>query len=206
MNKNQIKLVAFFTCLFLVVFPLLTLTSCNSSPVEKEGVLESLLPNLWVFLAHVVATITLMSICIWLVWKPTKESLAKRREYIANEIKDAENAKLRTLKQLQEAEQTKIKAFDEAKQIINNATIQAYQQKEQIQLEAKNIADKTRAAAESEAIKIKENMKNEMRKQIIDIAFDVSSSLLKEKVTQDDTEKFVDDFIQTLSEQKSSNK
>ena len=123
-----------------------------------------------------------------------------------NEIKDAENAKLRTLKQLQEAEQTKIKAFDEAKKIIDNATIQAYQQKEQIQLEAKNIADKTRAAAESEAIKIKENMKNEMRKQIIDIAFDVSSSLLKEKVTQDDTEKFVDDFIQTLSEQKSSNK
>ena len=206
MNKNQIKLVAFFTWLLLVVFPLLTLTSCNSSPVEKEGVLESLLPNLWVFLAHVVATITLMSICIWLVWKPTKESLAKRREYIANEIKDAENAKLRTLKQLQEAEQTKIKAFDEAKKIIDNATIQAYQQKEQIQLEAKNIADKTRAAAESEAIKIKENMKNEMRKQIIDIAFDVSSSLLKEKVTQDDTEKFVDDFIQTLSEQKSSNK
>ena len=206
MNKNQIKLVAFFTCLLLVVFPLLTLTSCKSSPVEKEGVLESLLPNLWVFLAHVVATITLMSICIWLVWKPTKESLAKRREYIANEIKDAENAKLRTLKQLQEAEQTKIKAFDEAKKIIDNATIQAYQQKEQIQLEAKNIADKTRAAAESEAIKIKENMKNEMRKQIIDIAFDVSSSLLKEKVTQDDTEKFVDDFIQTLSEQKSSNK
>ena len=206
MNKNQIKLVAFFTCLLLAVFPLLTLTSCNSSPVEKEGVLESLLPNLWVFLAHVVATITLMSICIWLVWKPTKESLAKRREYIANEIKDAENAKLRTLKQLQEAEQTKIKAFDEAKKIIDNATIQAYQQKEQIQLEAKNIADKTRAAAESEAIKIKENMKNEMRKQIIDIAFDVSSSLLKEKVTQDDTEKFVDDFIQTLSEQKSSNK
>ena len=41
MNKNQIKLVAFFTCLLLVVFPLLTLTSCNSSPVEKEGVLES---------------------------------------------------------------------------------------------------------------------------------------------------------------------
>ena len=107
---------------------------------------------------------------------------------------------------MQEAEQTKIKAFDEAKKIIDNATIQAYQQKEQIQLEAKNIADKTRAAAESEAIKIKENMKNEMRKQIIDIAFDVSSSLLKEKVTQDDTEKFVDDFIQTLSEQKSSNK
>ena len=192
--------------MLLVVFPLLTLTSCNSSPVEKEGVLESLLPNLWVFLAHVVATITLMSICIWLVWKPTKESLAKRREYIANEIKDAENAKLRTLKQLQEAEQTKIKAFDEAKKIIDNATIQAYQQKEQIQLEAKNIADKTRAAAESEAIKIKENMKNEMRKQIIDIAFDVSSSLLKEKITQDDTEKFVDDFIQTLSEQKSSSK
>ena len=49
-------------------------------------------------------------------------------------------------------------------------------------------------------------MKNEMRKQIIDIAFDVSSSLLKEKITQDDTEKFVDDFIQTLSEQKSSSK
>ena len=120
--KKSIKILLSISLWFAVIIPLFLSTSC--SPVEKEIVLDDLLPNLWVFLSHVFATVVLLLVSIYLVWKPTKTSLAKRHEYIQNEISQTEEIKKNALKQLAEAEQTKINAFNDAKKIIETANSQ----------------------------------------------------------------------------------
>ena len=194
--KKSFKILLLMFLGLAIIIPLFFSTSC--SPVQKETVLDDLLPNLWVFLSHIFATVVLLLVSIYLVWKPTKTSLEKRHEYIQNEIAQAEEIKKNALKQLADAEQTKINAFNDAKKIIETANDQAYQQKEEIERQALNNSEKIRTQAKYDAEKIKAEAEENMNKQIIDIAFAASNALLKSKVSEKDSETFVSDFINKL--------
>ena len=195
--KKSFKILLLMFLGLAIVIPLFFSTSC--SPVQKETVLDDLLPNLWVFLSHIFATVVLLLVSIYLVWKPTKTSLEKRHEYIQNEIAQAEEIKKNALKQLADAEQTKIDAFNDAKKIIETANDQAYQQKEEIERQALNNSEKIKTQAKYDVEKIKAEAKQDMNKKIIDIAFAASSALLKSKVSEKDSEAFVSDFIKKLN-------
>ncbi len=186
--------------LYLLVMSSVFLTSCT--PIDGQSVIESLFPNLWLFLMHVFATVVLLIIMIWLVYKPTKDSLKKRSEFIQKQIDDAQQLKLNAMKDLEKANETKIQAFNEANEIINNAKEQAYLAKEKIENEAKQVSKQIEIDANNEALKIKERMNKEMNEKIIDIAFSASAALLKKEVSNKDNQKFVDDFIKSIEKQK----
>ena len=67
--------------------------------------------------------------------------------------------------------------------------------KSQIETEAKNNAKKITEDAINEGIKIKTDAQAKIDKEILDIAFDATSSLLKKKVSRKDTDEFVKNFI-----------
>lgn len=190
------KLLLFTYLMGLMIIPLLTLTSC--APIDQAEVINDLLPNLWIFLAHIFATVVLLIICIWLVWRPTKNALAKRHDFIQKEIDDATNAKKDALKYLSEANDAKVKAFAEAKAIINNAEQQAYTRKEQIEEEAQINSKLIESKAQDDAARIKSNIQKNMNQQIIDLAFAASSALLKERVSKKDADEFVNEFIMAI--------
>lgn len=200
-----------FNKIFLIVFGVFfiapfcfSLSSCN--PISSEDVLNGILPNLWVFLSHLFATVVLLILCVWLVWKPSKQALKKRNEYIQDQIKQSEQAREESLKRLHEAEQEKINAHNEAQNILEVANNQAYQIKEQIESQAKNNAKKITDDAINEGIKIKTDISSKMNQQILDIAFDATSSLLKKKITRKDSDKFVEDFIDQVNKNKGESK
>lgn len=66
----------------------------------------------------------------------------------------------------------------------------------------RNNAKKITEDAVNDSIKIKEDIYSRMNKEILDIAFDASSSLLKKKVTRKDSDEFVNDFIKQVKENK----
>lgn len=173
------------------------LTSC--SPMDAKSVVGNLLPNLWVFLSHAVATIVLLIIVIWLVWKPTKNALANRREYIQSKITQAEEIKKDALKNLQESEQAKIKAYADAKTIVSQAVEKAYIEKERIEDLARKNSDIIQTRAKDDTIKIKSNIEKEMNQQILDITFAATQGLLKKKITKKDSDEFVNEFINSLT-------
>ena len=198
--KKVAKALSSFSLCLLVMLPIIFSTSC--APINKEDIISDLFPNLWVFLTHIFAAIILLIVCIYIVWKPTKTNLAKRQEYIQNEINKAEEIRKDALKQLNVAEQTKIDAFENAKKIIDDANKQAYQNKLEIEQQAINNSEKVRLQAESDAKKIKTKIEQTMNQQIVDIALAASSSLLKSKVSKKDSEDFINDFISTLNKNK----
>ena len=180
------------------------LTGCT--PVTQQEVIDNLLPNLWVFLTHIVATVVLLILAIWLVWKPTKHALAKRHEYIQNEIKAAEDAKAQALVALSEAEKTKVQAFTTAQEIVANAKKEAYVVKHDIEKEANRNALEIKENANNEAAKIKTEMQQQMHEQVIDLAFAASTAFLKDKITKKDSDQFVDEFITELENTKKKGK
>ena len=182
MKKAYKGVLISFATLLGIVPMLLFLSGCQ--PIDQEEVVNALLPNLWVFITHIVATVILLILAIWLVWKPTKHALAKRHEYIQNEISAAE--------------QTKIQADSTAREIVANAKQEAYVTKQQIEQDAKYYAEIIKEKANNEAIKIKSKMKLDMEEQVLDIAFAASSALLKDKITKMDSDKFDDECIDAL--------
>lgn len=201
--KKNVKLLLTISFSLLVIIPIFFTSGC--SPITKDDVINNLLPNLWVFLTHIFAAIVLLIVCIYLVWNPTKTSLAKRQAYIQNEINQAEEIKNKALKQLAIAEQSKIEAFENAKKIIEDANKQAYHNKAEIEQQAINNSQRIMQQAENDAKKIKISIEQTMNQQIIDLAFEASSALLKSKVSKKDSKSFVQDFIAELEKQDSKN-
>ncbi|MDR0985783.1 MAG: F0F1 ATP synthase subunit B [Mycoplasmataceae bacterium] len=198
MNKQLKKLIIFLISGIVLFLPLcLTLTSCQ--PIASSDVVNDLLPNVWVFLSHVFATVVLLILIIWLVWKPTKKSLAKRREYIANEIAEAEKAKREAFEKLTKAQQEKVKAHEQAKIIVDNATSQAYVKKEAIESEGKNNAKKIVEDAKLSATQLHQSLKENNEKQIMDIAFSATEALLNKNIDDEENKKIVNDFIKKLN-------
>jgi F-type H+-transporting ATPase subunit b len=134
-----------------------------------------------------------------LAWKPTKNSLAKRRAYIANEIAEAEKSRREAFEKLNEAEQTRIQAHTQARTIIDNATTQAYVKKEAIENEGKMNAKKIIADAQQQILRLEHSIKENNEKQILDIAFNATEALLQKNFNKDDNEKLVKEFIDKLS-------
>lgn len=201
--KKVVKLLSSITSL-LVILPIVFTTGC--SPITKDEVINNLLPNLWVFVTHIFAAVILLIIIIYLVWKPTKTNLQQRQEYIQKEINQAEEIKKDALKQLTIAEQKKIDAFANAKKIVDAANKQAYQDKLEIEQQAINNSKRIIQQAESDAKKIKTKIEHTMNKQIVDIAFEASSALLKSKVSKKDSKVFVEEFISILEKQNRTGK
>ena len=117
--KSKKTITLLIVALVLLIPIILVATSC--APIEEDAVIESLIPNVWDFISHLFATLVLLGVAIWLVWKPTKKALEKRHNYIAEEIKTAEDSKKEAVKKLEEANVEKINAHQQASEIIDSA-------------------------------------------------------------------------------------
>jgi F-type H+-transporting ATPase subunit b len=125
--------------------------------------------------------------------------LAKRREYIANEIAEAEKSRREAFEKLNEAEQTRIQAHSQAKIIVDNATTQAYVKKEAIESEGKINAKKIMDDAQQQSLRLEKTLREGNEKQILDIAFSATEALLQKNFNKEDNEKIVKEFIDKLA-------
>jgi F-type H+-transporting ATPase subunit b len=135
-----------------------------------------------------------------LVWKPTKDALEKRRNYIANEIKIAEEARRETYLRLKEAENEKVDAHNRANFIISNATNEAYKKKDEIESQANFNAKKIRSDAETDIEKMRIKIRSDAQKQIVDIAFAAAETLVKKNYRSTDDTKIINEFIKKINE------
>lgn len=175
---------------------LLTLSSCK--PLEKDWVVNSLFPNLWVFITHIIAAVVLIVIMTWLVWKPTKQSIQKRHDYIAKQIADAQQAKETANMELNEANQLKVNALSQAMSITTQAKAEAFKIIEDAKIDAKKSAAKILKDAKSDIEHEKQDAKANVQDNIINIAFDVAESVLNKEVSKQDKDKYIDELLASI--------
>ena len=194
-----------FLCKFLLItlllgFSLFFLTSC--APIDSSEIINNLFPNLWVFVSHIIATIILIIIMAWLVWKPTKDSISKRHDYIEGQIKEAEESRNEALKKLAEAQKEKVTAINQAQQIIDDANVQAYEIKEKLEAEGKKNAQIISENALIDAENLKKEISKNMHDEIVSIALDATEKLLQKKISKKDNDKFVDEILTIINNEK----
>ena len=190
--------------LVISLLPLTLLSSC--APLESSWVVNNLFPNLWVFLTHIIAAVVLVVVMTWLVWKPAKQSLQKRHDYIAKQIADAQTAKETATMELNEVNQMKVTAMSQAMTITTQAKAEAFA-----------IIDKAKREAKATAIRIVDNAKEDVEKEkrdartnaqdnIINIAFNVAETVLDKELDKQDKDKYIDDLLESIEKDLSKTK
>lgn len=195
-SKTKGTLIAGLISMISVLPLLVSLSSCK--PLEAEWVVNNLFPNLWVFLTHIIAAVILVVLMTWLVWKPTKNSLQKRHDYIAKQISEAQQAKETATIELNEANQLKVNALSQAMTITTQAKAEAFGIIEKARLEAKQTANKIVNDAKADVEKEKRDARANVQDNIINIAFNVAESVLNKEVEKQDKDKYIDDLLESI--------
>ena len=177
----------------------MVLSGCG---VEKDEFLDKLFPNPWDALAVFLAFIILLLVVFYFAYKPVKNLLKKRGDYVEGKIKDAETKEVEATKLLENANEEVKQKKIEALGIVEKA-------KEEANVERQAILEKAKEEKKAEVRKAKEEIaqeieasKDEIHKEIVSVALDASSKVLEREVTSKDNEKLVDDFIKNLKEDK----
>jgi len=193
MKHKKIKSVIFFITLTIWLF--LIIIDCSSCNISADSIYNSLMPNLWIIVVHVLASVLLFVVSIWMVWKPTSKAIKNRHDYISKDLSDAEKAKKEAFERLIESEEKRKEAYMKAEEIIDNATSESYLQYDEIINIANKTANKIKLAAEKEIKKLKENVVADNDKKIAEDALAIAKLILKREITVEDNEKIIDSYL-----------
>lgn len=197
MKKNKIwfLLTLFLGCVFL--------SSCTEQMAKdmEKNIIDALIPNFWAFLTQFLSLIMMIILVYIFAYKPLRNYMDKRAEYLQNEIKDTNKNNALSKLNLEESEEKIAEAKKESLKIINDAKLSANIEKSNIlksaNEEAANIITKAKDDIKHEELKAK----NKIRKTIIDVAMDASSYLLEREVNNKDNEKLLEDFVDKMNQE-----
>lgn len=155
---------------------------------------ESIIP----VLIQLCATLVIFIVVAKFVFKPVREILRKRQEYVANQIHDAEVSKTNSLKYESEAKASISEAKEKSNQIIANAKKEAEELKEKAMLELDEELKQNRLRAQEEINQEKKAAIEDVRKQIVDVALLASETILNREINKDDNQRLVEDFVKDV--------
>ena len=184
----------------LSLFAAIFLCSCEGQPFTEEDFTSKLFPNgVWDLIIQLGAFVILIIIVFFLGYRPLKNMLKKRQDYVQGQLDEAEKAKKLIAEAKVLAEQEIARGKQEAAAIIEEAKHQADAEALSIINEAKAQASERRLAADEEIRLAQEASKLEIREQIIDIALQASSQVLGRQVQGDDESRLIGDLIDSLN-------
>lgn len=186
----------------LTIFPVLfLLTSCSTDELGNslsDSIEAKLIPNIWAFLVQLLAFIVLIIVVTKFAYKPVRKYLDKRSQILNDERKEAEDLKQKAKENFYESEKKLAEVRDNASKIIDEAREKGKSEREIILKEANLEAQKVKANAYKTIEEEKSKAQKEIKEDIVDVAFSMTSKLLEREVNTKDNEKLVDDFVKDL--------
>ena len=188
----------------LSIFPVLfLLTSCSTDELGNslsDSIEAKLIPNIWAFLVQLFAFIILIIVVTKFAYKPVRKYLDKRSGLLNNEKKETESLNQKAKQNIFESEKKLAEVRDNASKIIDDAREKAKLEKENILKEANQEANKVKTNAYKAIEEEKSKAKQEIKEDIVDVAFTMTSKLLEREVSDEDNKKIVDDFVKELDQ------
>ena len=190
--KNKGKII------FILLFSALGLTSCEGTPFTSEDFTSRISFNVWDFLAVFLAFIVLLLIAFFFAYKPVKQFIKDRGDYVEGKIKEAEKREEESRGLTEEAERNVAESKKSALLIVEKAQEDANAQKQEILAQAKLEAQQEKEKAQQEIAQEIEASKDEIHREIVSVAMDASSKVLGREVNDEDNRRLVDDFVNDL--------
>lgn len=164
----------------------------------EEYIKANLIPSWVSFVVQFSALVILVIVFLLVGYKPVKKLLAKRADYVENNIRDSEKAKAEAQINFSASEERVISSKKEAAEIIASAKLMADNNQKAAIEETQLEINKMKALAEEDIAKSKEEAKEEIRKEIVSVALMASEEVLKREVNEKDNAKVVESFIKDL--------
>lgn len=167
-----------------------------------EDFVNKVFPNIWAFLVQLIAFIIMVFVVIKFAYKPVRKFLDKRREYIANNLKEAEEKNSEASRNIQESITSLNSSKKEAIKIIQDA-------KKESEIQREKMLEETNAQLQEKRLQAQEDIKKEQEKAIkqvhddvVSLAYQATKSILEREVNEDDDKKLVDEFVSDLIEKR----
>lgn len=193
-----------YSLIFILIMSLFLplIISCSSDTkidgIDSNTIINLIFPNVWVLLATLLATIILVSAMIWLVWKPFNKKMEERKAFVQKELIDAENAKLESIAEKDKIHKEYVQAQIEINKMLVNATQKATVIYDEIKSDAQKKAHIIQKNAKAEIEMQKQKLKESINDEILDVAFAAVTQISKQKITKQENDKLVNDFINEL--------
>ena len=152
-------------------------------------------PNIGSLIVQLLATTVMVFVVVKFFWKPIKANLDTRREYIKKNIDEAGKLNEEAQINLENSNKAIKDANVEARRIKENAETEALLARQKILNKAEEEASNKLKIAEEQIIKEREEAKQEIREEIINVAMMAASKIVEREINKEDNEKLVNDFL-----------
>lgn len=186
---------------FLFLLPLLfTLSACNIE-ITSDDFTSKLIPNWVSFVTQIGALLVLVLVVMIFGYKPIKKIISKRQDYIEQNIKDAEQAKLTWQENEKKSEETVLESHRTAAGIVAEAKDIAIKEKNKILEDTAMEVERMKLEAENDIARMELEAQEQIKKEMVAIALDASKELLGREVDSKDNTRLVEEFIEEVKKE-----
>ena len=165
---------------------------------ELGDISKQIFPSLPALITQLLATFVMFFIVFKFFWKPIKEFIDKRKDFLENELKEAT-----TLKEEAQAAHSladkRIKEMKvEARKIKEEAENQALEVRKEILLKAEEEAQAKKEKALRDIEKQKLEAQEDIHREIVDVALLAAQKIVEREIDENDNTRLVEDFIKEV--------
>ncbi len=164
----------------------------------KKYISENLIPSWSSFVVQLAALVILIVVVLVVAYKPMKKMLAKRADYIENNIRESEIAKAEAERNAQESQEMIIASRKEAADIVANAKSLAIDTQKATLEETQLEVNRMKSQAQEDIERSKIEAKEEIRQEMVSVALAASEEILKREVNEKDNARIVENFIEEI--------
>lgn len=157
-----------------------------------------LFPNITTLIIQLLSTGVMLFVFKKFLWTPVQAYFEKRADFIETQIDEAKgmNEKAKTF--MVESEKQARESAQEYRDIVERAKSDALKVRDDIIIEARKEAASKIAQAEKEIAAEKVQARDDMKEEIVDIAMYVATKIMKKEMNTKENEKLVDEFVKEV--------
>lgn len=157
--------------------------------------------NIWDILISFANLLIMFLILKRVLFKPVQKMFETRKKQVETIYAEADESRSAAVSMKQEYEAKMASARSEADGLVRNAVQTAQKRSDAIVAEAASQASHIKQKAEEEIAKEKQQMLQDVRGEISDIAVSIASKVVEREINAKDHQGFVDEFIRNVGEQ-----
>ena len=147
---------------------------------------------------HGINLLLLVAVIVWFARRPILAFMAERRAGVVQNIETSEQLLREARSRLDEWQRRLANLDAELREVREASARLAEVEREEILREARALAERIRADARAAVQQEVERARAELRREAADLAVEIATELLREQVADDDRERLVDEFVETL--------
>ncbi len=156
--------------------------------------------NIWQIIISLANLLIMFLVIRRFLFKPVQKMLETRKKQVDTIYAEAKESRSAADSLKREYENKMASAREEADGLVRSAVQTAQKRSDAIMAEAASQASHMKQKAEEEIAKEKQQMLQDVRGEISDIAVSIAGKVVEREISAEDHRDFVDDFIRNVGE------